>query len=236
MTKTRRNKYVIATIKSWNIEKAVEMKSAMSDEIAIVTKPEELTSAYLHQIEPRYVFFPHWSWKIPAEIFNKWECVVFHMTDLPYGRGGSPLQNLIERGIYKTKISALKVVAEMDAGPIYLKKDLDISEGSANDILKRAAEIIYKEMIPFIIEKEPGPVPQSGQPTLFKRRNEQQSDLSGITDLNKVYDQIRMLDGEGYPPAFIRLNNIKIEITGAKRTKGAIRAAMQIKMEGKQKI
>ncbi len=27
----------------------------------------------------------------------KFECVCFHMTDVPYGRGGSPLQNLIIR-------------------------------------------------------------------------------------------------------------------------------------------
>ncbi len=51
--------------------------------------------------------------------FFNFNCVVFHMTDLPFGRGGSPLQNLISRGIYKTKISAIKVVKEIDAGPIY---------------------------------------------------------------------------------------------------------------------
>ena len=51
---------------------------------------------------------------IPTEIFTSFECIVFHMTDLPYGRGGSPLQNLIVRGHKKTKVSALKVVKEVD--------------------------------------------------------------------------------------------------------------------------
>ena len=46
------------------------------------------------------------------------------MTDLPYGRGGSPLQNLIVRGHKHTMISAIKCVKELDAGPIYLKKPL----------------------------------------------------------------------------------------------------------------
>ena len=46
------------------------------------------------------------------------------MTDLPYGRGGSPLQNLIVRGWKETKVLALKVVEELDAGPIYYKKRL----------------------------------------------------------------------------------------------------------------
>jgi methionyl-tRNA formyltransferase len=44
------------------------------------------------------------------------------MTDLPFGRGGSPLQNLISRKIYNTKLSAIRVVKELDAGPVFLKK------------------------------------------------------------------------------------------------------------------
>jgi len=45
------------------------------------------------------------------------------MTDLPFGRGGSPLQNLIERGIKKTKISAIKVDGGIDTGDIFFKRD-----------------------------------------------------------------------------------------------------------------
>ena len=44
------------------------------------------------------------------------------MTDLPYGRGGSPLQNLILKGKKTTKITAFKMIDKIDAGPIYLKK------------------------------------------------------------------------------------------------------------------
>ena len=42
------------------------------------------------------------------------------MTDLPYGRGGSPSKSII-RGLKTTKITAFKCVAEIDAGPVYLK-------------------------------------------------------------------------------------------------------------------
>ena len=42
------------------------------------------------------------------------------MTDLPFGRGGSPLQNLIVRGYKETMLSAIKCVGEVDAGPIYI--------------------------------------------------------------------------------------------------------------------
>ena len=58
---------------------------------------QDMSSETLAQIKPDFVFFPHWSWLIPEEIHSRFDCVIFHMTDLPYGRGGSPLQNLIVR-------------------------------------------------------------------------------------------------------------------------------------------
>ena len=88
-------KIIIATIKSWNIERAREMQRRLKEahEVRIFTGKDELTYDNVCDFNPDYIFFPHWSYYIPEEITNQWECVVFHMTDLPYGRGGSPLQN-----------------------------------------------------------------------------------------------------------------------------------------------
>ena len=86
-------KIVIATIKSWNIERAIALKNKYEGihEIIIYTRKEELTYEGLCEAAPDYVLFPHWSYIIPKNITDNFECVVFHMTDLPYGRGGSPL-------------------------------------------------------------------------------------------------------------------------------------------------
>ena len=84
--------------------------------IFYLRSPEELSHVRLSEINPEYVFFPHWSWRIPESIYGNYSCVIFHMTDLPYGRGGSPLQNLIVRGHKSTQVSALKCIAELDAG------------------------------------------------------------------------------------------------------------------------
>src|SRR5690349_7716249 len=77
---------------------------------------KDLSSETLEQIKPEFLFFPHWSWLIPEKIHSQFDCVIFHMTDLPYGRGGSPLQNLIIRGHQETMLSALKCVKVFDAG------------------------------------------------------------------------------------------------------------------------
>ena len=62
--------------------------------------------------------------------------MIFHMTDVLYGRGGSPLQNFIIRGHKETKLTAMKCVKELDAGPVYLKEFLSLL-GNAEEIYMR---------------------------------------------------------------------------------------------------
>lgn len=206
---------VIATIKSWNIENAQEFSEQCKDyRVWTVTEKDNL--GIVKTLNPRYIFFPHWSWKIPKDIYEKFECVAFHLADLPYGRGGSPLQNLILRKIYKTEISAFKVDDGIDTGPIYLKTPLDISVGSAEEIYRHTSDVIFHWMIPWILEKQMQPVPQEGEVLEFKRRTPEESDITKIFDTHKIYDFIRMLDAEGYPRAFIKYGGKKIVLFDAK--------------------
>lgn len=224
---------LIATLKSWNIQNAENFKKEYLNkhDVKIITQKEELTYENVTAFLPDYIFFPHWSYIIPESIFREWECIVFHMTDLPFGRGGSPLQNLIVLGCKSTKISAIKVVKDIDAGPVYLKHFLSL-KGSADSILKRASKIVYKKMIPEIINKKILPKPQTGEVTLFKRRKPEESRLLENMDLNMLYDNIRMLDGEGYPYAFIEFGNYYIEFYNAIKDKNMIKARVRIRERG----
>lgn len=220
---------LVATIKSWNIVNAEKLKEKYKEKynIKIITKKEDLNLNTIEQINPKYIFFPHWSWKIPKEIYENYNCIVFHMTDLPYGRGGSPLQNLIERGHKATKISAIKVKEGLDTGDIYLKEPLSL-DGTAEEIFKRASEKIFNKMIPEILEKNLTPYPQKGEIVEFKRRKPSQSDISKLNSIEKIYDYIRMLDAEGYPKAFIKLNEIKYEFYEAKLEGNELQAKVKI--------
>ena len=211
---------IIATIKSWNIENAQAMQKRYEGEheICIYTKKEEFTAENVRNFQPDYIFLPHWSYIMPREITDNWECVVFHMTDLPYGRGGSPLQNLIVRGHKETKISAIKMTEKLDGGPVYMKHALSL-EGSAQEIFIRCADIIFEKMIPLFLEggnrKKQEPVPQEGEPVIFKRRKPEESQITPEMDLDKIYDYIRMLDAEDYPRAFIEFGKYCLEFEKA---------------------
>lgn len=219
---------IICTLKSWNIEEAekLRLKYQKKYNIYVVSEKEKLYDM-VQKLKPIYIFFPHWSYIIPKEIYENYECVVFHMTDLPFGRGGSPLQNLIVRGIEETKISALRVVKEIDAGPIYFKKGLKL-DGSAEEIFRRSSKIIFGQMIPEILEKQCIPKEQTGDIVSFERRKPEQSELKSDMPINVIYDYIRMLDAEGYPNAFVKWGNYKLKFTAASKKDGKITANVEI--------
>ncbi len=226
---------VIATTKSWNIENFHLLKNKYEKEYMfhIITSSDVLTFEYLHTLKPKYIFFPHWSWIIPESIYSNFTCIVFHMTDVPFGRGGSPLQNLLIRGIYKTKISALSAQKELDSGDVYLKEDLGLSSGSAKEIYKKASDIIFHKMIPKILITSPVKQPQSGEVTLFKRRTPNESSLHtlGNPTLQNIYDFIRMLDAPGYPKAFLKIDSFKIEFFNADFNEDKISGTFEVKRD-----
>ena len=194
---------------------------------SLVQTQDDLDDALSRDPLPRYVFFPHWSWKVPVEIHRRVECVCFHMTDLPFGRGGSPLQNLIERGYRETMLSAISITEELDAGPIYAKKPLSLL-GSAQEIFERTADLVF-QMIGEIVQQKPKPGPQIGDVTYFKRRTPGQSRLPENADMTMLYDHIHMLDAETYPPAFLELGAYRYEFADAHLDGDTLLASVKIR-------
>lgn len=206
--------YVIATCKEWNEWILSELQNCFTDDsFYLITNKDDLNHDQLIKINPTYVFIPHWSYIIKPDVYKNFECIIFHMTDLPYGRGGSPLQNLIVRNHENTKISAIKCIDELDAGNVYLKKDLSLN-GSAQEIFQRSSSIIC-DMIKEIILTKPTPQKQIGEIVKFNRRKPEDGDIANLDNINKIYDYIRMLDADTYPKAFLMKNNIKLEFYNA---------------------
>ncbi|MBF0166084.1 MAG: methionyl-tRNA formyltransferase [Alphaproteobacteria bacterium] len=218
---------VVATVKPWNIDIYKMRVARLPGEWRLVQGPDELTVDFIDSFRPDYVFFPHWSWRVPDWLLTLTECVCFHMTDVPFGRGGSPLQNLIVRGVSTTLVSALKMVPQMDAGPVYLKRPLPL-EGRAQDIYERCGLLVF-DMIEEIVRTKPVPVEQTGPITVFSRRTPDESLLPTDGDQKSLYDHIRMLDADTYPPAFLEWGNLRLEFTHAQPERDGVAARVFIR-------
>ena len=188
---------------------------------------EDLEPTAIDAIDPDYIFFPHWSWKIPSEIFDRHQSIIFHMTDLPYGRGGSPLQNLIRRGHTETKLSAVRCSAGFDEGPVYMKEQLSLL-GTAEEIFLRAANLM-EAMIVSIVDQRLQPVAQQGKPVIFRRLRPADGNLAETVNLGEAFDRIRMLDAAGYPPAFVDVGRFRIEFSRASLRLGSVMADATIR-------
>jgi methionyl-tRNA formyltransferase len=204
-------KYIIASCKPWH-RQYLDNLLQPADCWEWVEIPDELLNT-VERVNPRYVFFLHWHWLVPERIWSHRECVCFHMTDVPYGRGGSPLQNLIVAGKTETMLTALRMVEAVDAGPVYDKRPMSL-HGRAEDIYIRAGLLSF-EIMHWMVEIKPRPTPQTGEVIPFQRRKPEQSELPASGSLKAIYDHIRMLDAPTYPLAFIDHGDFRIELSSA---------------------
>ncbi len=204
--------YIVATLKPWNLKVFHDIIQHYEGNWYLISEPSELVVEYIEKIDPKYVFFPHWSHIVPSDILAVTTCICFHITDLPYGRGGSPLQNLIAHGHRETVVSALRMTDELDAGPVYLKMPLSL-DGLAEEIFLRSANLIA-EMIKKIVEENPPAQEQIGEPVVFRRKKPGESKLPvNKKSLQNLFDHIRMVDAHGYPRAFLEQGNFCFEFS-----------------------
>lgn len=213
-------KLLICNSKSW-----FSLDSAVSDvhHVKEISLEKDLTPELILDFQPDFVFFTHWNWKVSERIHENNKCVVFHTAPLPYGRGGSPIQNLIINGFDMSPVCAIKMTSDLDAGPIYASLDISL-EGDLGSIFSRISDAI-NALIFEIVTNNPVPIAQSGKSHTFKRLGEKDNEIPLGMSLKKIYDQVRMLDHEDYPSAYINYGDVRLEFSNAQfnnRSEGAM--------------
>ena len=144
----------------------------------LIKSPKQLTYKKIQKINPKFIFFPDWSWIVPKEIFQNFNCICFHEADLPKFRGGSPIQNQIIRGIDKTKTTAFLMNEKLDGGDIIMKKDLSL-KGNLSEIFERMKKndlAILEKIILGNFNSDK----QKGKSSSYKRRKPSDSELKSL--------------------------------------------------------
>jgi len=228
------NYNIIATIKPWNISFFKKKIKLLKGDWKIVTNPSQLKIKKSKIKKVKNIFFIHWSYLVSKDILKKYNCICFHMTNLPYGRGGTPLQNLIIRKKKYTNISAFIMNDQIDSGDlIKIKREKLVLNGSAQQIYEQSSKIIFNMIKKIIKMKKIITHKQKGQIINFKRlKNNSEIDVNS-NNLNNIYDHIRMLDAKTYKNAYIKIGKLKIDFFNVKKLKNRLCLKSFIKLDDK---
>jgi methionyl-tRNA formyltransferase len=136
--------------------------------------------------------------------------IVVHASDLPSGKGWSPMTWQVLEGKNKIFLTLFEAVEEMDAGYFYIKDEIVLNDGELIDELRNKLGekivqmcLLFVDRVNSINGKE-----QEGDSTFYRRRTPEDSEL----DINKTIDEqfnlLRVVDNERYPAFFVK-NGIK---------------------------
>lgn len=119
----------------------------------------ELSVRKLSNLNPDFILVMAYGQILSEEVLNipKYACINVHASLLPRYRGASPIQASILNMDKKTGVSVMRMVRQMDAGPVYRQFELDIDKtDTARSLTAKLAELSAKEVPRVLIDIEQG--------------------------------------------------------------------------------
>lgn len=154
-----------------------------------------------------FVFYLGCGQIVPKEILsrNKHNLIV-HESNLPHGKGWSPLTWQILEGKNEIQITLFEAVEVVDSGKIYLKDMMKFNGTELVDELRQTqAEASIGMCLQFINDYPDvvlRGVDQQGTPTLYLRRRPEDSRLDPDKTIREQFDLLRIVDNKRYPAFF----------------------------------
>lgn len=130
--------------------------------------------------------------------------IVVHASDLPKGKGFSPLQWQILEGRNEIPLTLFEVVENADAGPYYIK---DVISFKGTELLEEMrqtmAEKILEMCVRFIGNFDSiQAIDQSGEETFYRKRTAADDELDVNKTIEAQFNHLRIADNEKFPLYF----------------------------------
>lgn len=158
--------------------------------------------------------------KVSGEIRARFRhCLVCHESDLPQGRGWSPVVWQVLEGRDRIPVTLLEAEDRIDAGRIWHQVwiALDGTE-LASEVNRRVAEATIA-LVDWAVANEETVTPreQVGTPSFYRRRTPADSEVSPDATLAEAFDLLRIADELRYP-AFVQIRGkryrIRLDVMG----------------------
>ena len=147
--------------------------------------------------------------------FNEYNLAV-HESDLPNGKGFSPLAWQILEGKSKIPVVLFDAQIEVDEGLIYERAEIILDGSELLDELRLKQWNATKDLVLRFVHKYPNVVAQRqiGEGSYYRRRTYKDDELSVNMTIRELFNQFRIAENEKWPVYFKYKNNkyfLKIE-------------------------
>jgi methionyl-tRNA formyltransferase len=196
---------VVAEQGSWQVPHAARLVEELS------TGHEARLVASYDAIEPSELTFFLGCTRIagPEILARSRHNLVVHQSDLPRGRGWSPLAWQVLEGRNDIPVCLFEAVVGLDEGPIYARETIRL-EGHelVSELRALQAQSAHRLIVAFV-ERYPDvdATPQSGEPTYYPRRTPADMRLDPDSRLVDLFPLLRIADNERYPAFFDHLGH-----------------------------
>ena len=142
---------------------------------------------------------------VPSEILESYSHpLVIHGSDLPKGRGWSPITWQIINQEKSFTLSLLEADHPVDSGKIWKKIKLKLDDTLVFSEIMSEIALGTIALMDFALVNYDSvdPVAQFGEPTYYNRRNPTDSEINPAQSISNVFDIIRVSDPTRYPAHF----------------------------------
>lgn len=130
--------------------------------------------------------------------------IVIHASDLPEGKGFSPLQWQVLEGSNEIILTLFEAVKEIDAGPYYIKHKLFLENTDLlYEMREKMGNLIINMCIEYIDKGENlKPIKQSGKESFYRKRKRKDDEIDINKTIKEQFNHFRIADNERFPLYF----------------------------------
>jgi len=183
---------------SWIIPYAKELQQSLTKQhdAVFLFKHEEVTAGDVLVLLSCEKLFRQLS-------LNKHTLVV-HESDLPKGKGWSPLTWQVLEGKKQIPVTLFEAAEQVDAGVIYEQVIIELNGAELVDELREKQGKATQQLVEQFVAKYPNNIgkEQSGESTFYPRRKPEDSQLDITKSIDEQFNLLRVCDNERYPAYF----------------------------------
>lgn len=148
---------------------------------------------------------------LPSRLRAKYRhSLVVHESDLPHGKGWSPMTWQVLEGKNRIPVRLIEAVDKVDSGVIHGETEIELEGHELVEELRVKQAMATRNLIVDFVSRYPNlsPKEQSGVESFYPRRTAADSELDVDRTIREQFNLLRVVDNDRYP-AFFRINGKK---------------------------